>query len=145
MVFKKESILERLKRLEEVLNSLETKSRISLEDYQSEKDLQWIIERGLEVASTIIFDIGNHVLAGVYRTPAQGYEEILEELWKKDVLSDELYQNLRGLGGFRNLLVHGYLSLDPRLVYANFKKALQVFPRFIAEIEEWLSRKEVEK
>ncbi len=145
MVFKKESVLERLKRFEEVLSHLETKSCTSLEDYQKETDLQWIIERGLEVASTIIFDIGNRILAGVYRTPAQGYEEILEEIWKKGVLSDELYRNLRGLGGFRNLLVHGYLSLDPRLVYENFRKASQVFPQFIAEIEEWLSRREAEK
>lgn len=143
MVFKKEIVLERLKRLEEVLGSLETKAGVSIEDYQSKKDLQWIIERGLEVASTIIFDIGNHILAGVYRTPAQGYEEILEELWKRDVLSNELYRNLQGLGGFRNLLVHGYLNLDPYLVYENFKKALWVFPQFIAEIEEWLSRQEV--
>lgn len=143
MVFKKESVLERLKRLEEVLGSLEARAGISIEDYQSERDLQWIIERGLEVASTIIFDIGNHILAGVYWTPAQGYEEIPEELWKKDVLSNELYRNLQGLGGFRNLLVYGYLNLDPYLVYENFKKTLQVFPQFIAEIEEWLSQQEV--
>lgn len=52
MVCKKESVLERLKRLEEVLSHLETKSCASLEDYQKEKDLQWIIERGLEVVSS---------------------------------------------------------------------------------------------
>ena len=104
MVFKKESVLERLKRLEEVLSNLETKSGVSLEEYQSKTDLQWIIERGLEVASTIVFDIGNPILAGVYRAPAQGYEEILEELWKKGVLSDELYWNLRDLEDFGTFL-----------------------------------------
>jgi len=138
MVFKKENILERLKRLEEVLDGLEAKSGVSLEEYERQRDIQWVVERGLEVGSSIIFDIGNHILAGVYRTPAQEYEEILEELWKKGILSNHLYQNLRGLGGFRNLLVHGYLKLDAHLVYENFKKALQVFPAFIAEIEEWL-------
>lgn len=140
MVFRKESILERLKRLEEVLSALEAKSSVTLEAYEKDRDIQWFVERGLEIASSIIFDVGNHILAGVYRTPAQGYEEILEELRKKGVLSDGLYRNLRGLGGFRNLLVHGYLRLDARIVYENFRKALSVFPQFIAEIEAWLSR-----
>lgn len=127
MVFKKEHVLERLKHLEEILDRLEMKSGVCFEEYQRERDIQWVVERGLEVGSSIIFDIGNHILAGVYRAPAQEYEEIFEELWKRGVFSGELYQSLRGLGGFRNLLVHGYLKLDARLVYENFKKALRVF------------------
>lgn len=138
MVFKKASVLERLKNLEEVLEALQAKSGVTFEEYRKSRDTQWVIERGLEIASSIIFDVGNHILAGVYRTPAEEYEEILEKLWEKGVLSDDLYASLRGLGGFRNLLVHGYLRLDPRLVYENFQKALQVFPGFIAEVEAWL-------
>ena len=84
------------------------------------------------------FCIGNHILSGVYRTSVEEYEQILEKLREKGVISKELYEELRGLGGFRNILVHGYLSLDPELVYYHFKKALHAFPRFIAEIEEWL-------
>ena len=138
MVFKKRSVIERLKKLEEVLSKLKDKAGVALEEYRWSTDTQWIIERGLELASSAIFDIGNHILSGVYRTSVEEYEQILEKLHEKGVISKELYEELRGLGGFQNILVHGYLGLDPELVYYHFKKALHAFPRFIAEIEEWL-------
>jgi len=137
MVFKRESVVERLKKLEEVLAKLKEKEGLSLEEYRQDTDTQWIIERGLEIASSTILDIGNHILAGAYQTAVEEYEQILEKLHEKGVISKGLYQELRGLGGFRNILVHGYLSLDVELVYEHYKKALATFPRFIAEIERW--------
>ncbi len=138
MVFKKESVTRRLKRLEEVLAKLRERAGITFEEFREDTDAQWIIERGLEIASSAILDIGNHILAGAYQTSVEEYEQILEKLREKRVISGDLYRELRGLGGFRNILVHGYLSLDPELVYEHYKKALDTFPRFIGEIERWL-------
>ncbi|MFQ5924043.1 MAG: HepT-like ribonuclease domain-containing protein, partial [Anaerolineales bacterium] len=61
--------------------------------------MQWIIERGLEIGSSTILDIGNHILAGAYRTAVEEYEEILEKLGEKRVISEDLYKELKGLGG----------------------------------------------
>ena len=140
MVFSKQSILERLKKLEEVLAKLEEKEHVELAEYKRDTDTQWIVERGLEIASSMILDIGNHILASVYRTAATEYEEILEKLGEKRVISESLYKELQGLGGFRNILVHGYLTLNQDLVYEHYRKALSSFPGFIAEIERWVSR-----
>lgn len=138
MVLRKESIRTRLRKLEEVLARLQEKRDISPSEYKANPDLQWLIERGLEVSASLILDIGNHILAGAFQVSVDEYEKILEKLHEKKVLSDELYQNLRGLGGFRNILVHGYLDLDTDLVYAHYQKATRVFPQFIAEIEKWV-------
>lgn len=138
MVLREENLRERLKKLEEILGQLKGKERITLEEYRRDKDVQWIIERGLEVGAAAILDIGNHILAGVYQTPAEEYEQILEKLQERLVISESLYRELRGLGGFRNLLVHGYMSLNPELVFAHYKKASDSFPRFVVEIENWL-------
>lgn len=135
MVLKKESIYTRLNKLEEVLATLREKGPVSLEEYKRDVSLQWTIERGLELAASFILDIGNHILAGAFKISVDEYEQILERLAEKKVISDDLYEKLRGLGGFRNILVHGYLDLDPNLVYAHYRKALQVFPQFIAEID----------
>jgi uncharacterized protein YutE (UPF0331/DUF86 family) len=67
MVFKRESVSARLRKLEEVLEKLRGKEAVSLEEYRNNVDLQWTIERGLEVASSLILDIGNHILAGVFQ------------------------------------------------------------------------------
>jgi len=138
MVFKRESVYARLKKLEEVLAILRAQGPFSVGEFKKDTRLQWIIERGLELAASLILDIGNHILAGIFQTSVDEYEKILEKLNEKRVLSDELYRELRGLGGFRNILVHGYLDLDLDLVYAHYQRGLRVFPQFIAEIETWL-------
>ncbi len=140
MVFRKESVIERLKRLEEVLVKLKEKEKITIEEYRQDTDVQWIIERGLEISSSAILDIGNHILSGVYQTAVEEYEQILKKLQEKQVISKNLYEELRGLGRFRNLLVHGYLSLNTELVYEHYRKALVSFPKFIAEIAGWLEK-----
>ena len=142
MVFKKESILGRLQKLETVLDNLKDKPVNNLEQYKSDLDLQWIVERGLEVASSIIFDIGNHILSGHYKVSVDEYEQILQQLAAKKVISAGLYNELSGLGGFRNILVHGYLTLNHEIVFNHYKKAQDIFPQFIAEIYGWLEKQD---
>ncbi len=144
MVFRKESIIERLKKLESVITHLDEKSAKVMKQYRHDLDLQWVVERGLEVASSIIFDIGNHILAGHFKESVEEYEQILHQLAIKKVISNELYESLRGLGGFRNILVHNYLNLDHEIVLEHYKKALELFPRFIAEIHTWLEEQQWE-
>ncbi len=140
MVFRKESILERLKKLETVIENLQDKPVNNLEQYSSDLDIQWIVERGLEIASSVIFDVGNHILAGHFKISVDEYEQILQQLATKQVISSDLYNELSGLGGFRNILVHNYLSIDHEIVFSHYKKARTVFPRFIAEIHDWLEK-----
>jgi uncharacterized protein YutE (UPF0331/DUF86 family) len=140
MVFKRSSVKDRLKRLEEVMAKLREKENISLAEYEKDEDIQWMIERGIEIGSAAIFDIGNHILSGVHQTSVDEYEKILQKLREKRVISDSLYEKLKGLGGFRNVLVHGYLTINNSVVYEHYKKALESFPRFIGEIEAWLDK-----
>lgn len=44
---------------------------------------------------------------------AQDYEDTLTQLWACGVIPAEVHDQLKGLGGFRNILLHGYLRLDP--------------------------------
>ena len=143
MVLRKESVIERLKKLETIIANLDQKNTSDLKQYSQDLDLQWYIERGLEVGSSIIFDIGNHILAGYFKISVEEYEHILKQLQGKKVISEELYENLSGLGGFRNILVHNYLSLDHELVFGHYQKALLIFPRFIAEVYTWLENENV--
>jgi len=121
-------VIERLKKLEEVLSRLKDRSGVTLEEYRWSTDTQWIIERGLELASSAIFDIGNHILSGVYQTSVEEYEQILEKLCEKGVISKELYKELRGLGGFRNILVHGYLVWIQSLCTTTLRRLCAPFP-----------------
>ncbi len=54
------------------------------------------------------------------------------------MISEELYQQIKGLGSLRNILVHRYLQIDLDLLFMNFHKAFLIFPLFAQKISAWL-------
>jgi uncharacterized protein YutE (UPF0331/DUF86 family) len=141
MVIRRKAIEGRLKELDEILQELGKYRDLSWERLRADLSQRWIIERGLIAAASIIFDIADHILAGHFGIHAETYEESLEALHDQKVISKELYRQIRGLGGFRNILIHRYLGIDPREVFENFGKGLVVFPRFAREVLAWLDEK----
>ncbi|GAB4541557.1 MAG: hypothetical protein Kow0063_32490 [Anaerolineae bacterium] len=138
MVLRPETIEQRLKELDEILQELVKYREIELEVLRREVGQRWILERGLIAAATIIFDVADHILAGHFGIYAETYEESLGMLRDKAVISEELYRDIKGLGGFRNILVHRYLDINPDEVFESFQKGLVVFPAFAREILAWM-------
>ena len=134
MALRPESLRARLLRLEEIISRLE---RLAAAPGAGPPDA-WAVERGLQLAAEVTFDIGNHILAAHFGVNAQDYEDILERLAEHEVLPGELRSRLRGLGGFRNLLVHGYLRLDPDVVAAKLSQAPKDFSDFAAAVRQWM-------
>jgi uncharacterized protein YutE (UPF0331/DUF86 family) len=93
------------------------------------------------LAAQTVLDIGNHILAGEFGESATEYEAILKGLGARGVLSRALGKRLQGLGGFRNILVHGYLGIDAEKVYAALQRGPGDFTDFEAEILAWLDRR----
>jgi uncharacterized protein YutE (UPF0331/DUF86 family) len=58
------------------------------------------------------------------------------------VIGPDLRADLTGLGGFRNVLVHGYLDLDLDRVVEILEDAPERFERFARELHDWLGRQE---
>jgi hypothetical protein len=57
MVFKPESIRQRLKRLEEVIARLEKHRGVSREAFLLDMELQWVVERGFILAAECVADV----------------------------------------------------------------------------------------
>jgi uncharacterized protein YutE (UPF0331/DUF86 family) len=138
MILRREGIEERLKELDEILQELGKYRDMTWEGFQASLSHRWIIERGLIAAASVIFDIADHILAGHFALYPETYEESLQGLAEKRVLSEKLYGQIKGLGSFRNILIHRYLGIDPREVFENFHKGLNIFPRFAQEILTWM-------
>jgi uncharacterized protein YutE (UPF0331/DUF86 family) len=138
MVLRQETIEQRLKELDEILQELGKYRGVDLESLRREVGQRWILERGLIAAATIIFDVADHILAGHFGVYAETYEESLAALRDRAVISEEVYREIKGLGGFRNILVHRYLDINPDEVFESFQKGLVVFPEFAREILAWL-------
>lgn len=138
MTFRRQAVEARLRRLQDVIRRLHKLREASLERFRGDEDLQWLAERGLHLGCEIVLDVGNHVLSGAFGRPAETYEQILSGLGREGVLSPELILEVGGLGGFRNLLVHVYLDLDPERVWQILQRAPDRFERFTREIAAWL-------
>ena len=138
MTLRPEVVRERLRKLREVLSNLASLKRIPREEFVASFHHYWLAERGLQLATEILFDIGNHVLAGMFNCSPPTYEKIPQELFEKKVISEELRNRLRGLGGFRNILVHDYLDVDHGLLYGFLHEELGCFANFADQVEQVL-------
>jgi uncharacterized protein YutE (UPF0331/DUF86 family) len=86
-----------------------------------------------------VFDVGNHVLSAHFGVSPRDYEDILEQLGAQRVIDAPLRERLRGLGGFRNVLVHGYLRVDPERVREALGSAPADFSAFARAVREWMA------
>ncbi|MCX7845546.1 MAG: DUF86 domain-containing protein [Dictyoglomaceae bacterium] len=140
MTFDKDLIRENLIELRNVTTELEKYRDIKEEDFTNNLSLRWIIERGLLAGINIILDVGNHILASLYQIYPKTYEYVLKEMYLNKIISEELYQKIKGMGSFRNVLVNEYIKLDPRKVFCNFHLFLEIISMFIEEILKLLDK-----
>lgn len=138
MVIKRNSIVGRLKELDVVVQELRQYEATTWADLRTDLSRRWVIERGLIAAATLILDVADHILSARFGVYTNSYEESLAQLHQYKVISEPLYQALKGLGGFRNVLVHLYQEIDLQQVLDSYQKALTVFPQFASEILTWL-------
>ena len=82
-----------------------------------------------------------HLLASEQNCYPETYEETIELSSNKALISDDLYKKIKGLGGYRNILVHEYLGLDYGEVHKHFTKLIGAIPQFQKEILRYMDEK----
>ena len=101
-----------LQRLEEYLKSLREHRKVTQDELEDSDVLLTYVERKLQLAAQVSIDLGNHLIAYFgFETP-KDYKDIFEILAKEGVISKDLSSNMKKIAGFRNILVHDYLSID---------------------------------
>jgi len=134
MTFDKNLIKENLIELNNIYTELLKYKDIKEEEMINNLSIRWIIERGILAGISIILDIGNHILASQYRIYPDTYEDVLKEMFSKGIISQEIYSKIKGMGSFRNILTHEYIKIDPKKVYQNYKKFLEIIPEISKEL-----------
>ena len=127
----------RLDRLNECLQKLEPLRQRPLAEFLTDAYLRDIVERNLEVAAQCCIDIANRIIALESAPRPTDYYESLLRLGEIGVLPIEFAQRIAPLGGFRNILVHEYLSIEWNIVYDNLQH-LDDLVRFADYVRQWL-------
>jgi uncharacterized protein YutE (UPF0331/DUF86 family) len=126
--------------LDTVLAELGRHRHLRAADFRAALANRWIVERGLTAASSLVFDAGDHILAETWSLWPESYEASLAALRDRGVLTQGTWEQVRGLGGLRNLLVHGYARVEVETLEAHLDRALAVLPRVAGEILAWVER-----
>jgi uncharacterized protein YutE (UPF0331/DUF86 family) len=106
---------------------------------RDDPDTQWIVERGLQLCAQNVLDIATHLAASAGHD-APDYARALDVLGDLGVLPAEFAARFRGVAGFRNVLVHGYLTVDLQRVHQLLNAGLDDFVEFARHVDRYLQR-----
>jgi uncharacterized protein YutE (UPF0331/DUF86 family) len=130
----------RLDELNERLRRLEPLKEKTLAEFRRDPYLRDIVERNLEIAAQCCIDIGNRIISLEGALKPRDYYESILRLSELDVLPIDFAERLAPLAGFRNILVHEYLTVEWDEVYKNLQQ-LDDLHQFAEFIRRWLQKR----
>ena len=99
--------------------------------------LIWIVEKGLEILIQNLLDIGAHLLASEIKNDWEDYGEVILKLGNHGIVPQEFSDQIKGMAGLRNILIHEYLRIDLNKLFDYLKYRLEDFIQFIRYIREY--------
>jgi uncharacterized protein YutE (UPF0331/DUF86 family) len=132
-----EIIEQHIQNMEEALAQLGKYRNISFNEFQKDLSLVWIVEKGLEILIQNLLDIGAHLLASEIKNDWEDYGEVILKMGKHGVIPREFSDQIKGMAGLRNILIHEYLRIDLNKLFDYLKYRLEDFIQFIRYIREY--------
>ena len=105
---------------------------------RADSDRRWAVERGLQLCAQNALDIASHIGSAAGFDP-ETYGSSIDCLIRANVLPRAFGDRFRGVAGFRNVLVHGYLEVDLDLLATILAEHLDDFEEFARHVERWLA------
>lgn len=130
MTLDHQSIIEKKIKLQQAIRVLKELRAIPLINLQNNEIEMGAVLYYLALGIESILDIGSHILTEDFETSPQTYEEVIQLLGKKKVISPLTAKRSSGMGKFRNKMVHEYSHISFEKVYAYLQKAPAEFGRF---------------
>jgi len=92
------------------------------------------VEHTLQIAIQATLDVASHIVSDNRLGEPRTNRELFELLGRSGWLPPHLVEMLRDMGGFRNILVHGYAEVDVSVVRDVLDQRLTDFEGFVAAI-----------
>ena len=127
-----ELIAKKLAFIETCLRQLRTLARLELVEVDI-RELRFI-EHTLQVAIQAALDVASHVVSDDRLGEPSTNRELFELLGRHGWLADDLASRLSNMAGFRNVLVHAYAEVDPKIVRDVVEHHLGDFDQFVAVV-----------
>ncbi len=125
--------------LDQALQTLRPHQTRSLDELRANREKRWVVERGLQLCAQNVLDVATHLAAGAGRD-VPDYATALDRLAELNVLPSVFVDRFRSMAGFRNVIVHGYLDIDPGVVHRVLTEQLDDFAEFARHVDRYLEQ-----
>ncbi len=126
--------------IDEAVQTLRRHQGKTAELLARDREEMWAIERGLQLCAQNALDVATHLAAGAGRDVAD-YGAAIDRLAEMGILPPEFAARFRGVAGFRNVIVHGYLEVDRALVHRLLNERLEDFIEFASHVNRHLGNR----
>ena len=92
------------------------------------------VEHTLQIAIQAALDVASHIVASDRLGEPTTNQSLFEMLERAKWVTPALASELRRMAGFRNVLVHGYIAVDPAIVRDVLAHRLEDIEAFVASI-----------
>lgn len=111
------TMLRRIRKFKNFLHDLREVKKYSFKEY-SDNPLVWgSSERFLQLSIEILIDLGTHVIVEKEWGVVYTYRNVPEILFQREIIDEKTFKIFSDMVGFRNIIVHDYLEIDPKKVY----------------------------
>jgi len=110
-------------------------------DFEEDAYLRDIVERNLEIAIQCCIDISHRIISIEKAQKPRDYYEAIIRMGELGVLPFEFVRKLAPIAGFRNILVHEYLSVNWDEVHKQLIE-IEDLINFADLVREWLRKKD---
>ncbi len=132
-------VIFKLQELEKYLNQLKKYQGVTAAELEHDLEKLWVIQHGLQLSIQVVLDTGNHILAEA-GLPVKEYAEIFPELARLGVIPEDYAENIKGMAGLRNLLVHEYTEIDLAKIAEVVNTSLSDFSQFAGYVLSYLEQ-----
>lgn len=106
-----EVVARHLNDLDDCLQAIDGERPVSVEAMRSDRKTRDLVLYELQRAIQNVLDLGSHLLADRGKAVSE-YSEIFAVLAEEGAIPTELAERVRGLAGFRNVIIHDYVDVD---------------------------------
>jgi len=103
----------RLKKLDDYLDYLERAQRYSYREFTDDPEHRRAVERVLHLSVEALTDMASHVVADDDLGSVDRARDLPDIFEEHGYVNEKLAATWKDMIGFRNVLVHGYVDIDP--------------------------------
>lgn len=130
----------KLKSIEVYLAEIEGEPLGDFETFRADTVRKRFVERNLELAVEKMIDVCRHLVSALDLREPETYAECFAILGASGVIAPEAVETFQKMARFRNLLIHGYDTVEDRITYDVARDRLPDFRLFVRLMRDYLAR-----